>query len=51
MPKKKAEYGHYPVFMPKNEVHDKVGQLQTGSQGVGQHNPEREKKAENVWAQ
>ena len=27
VPKKKAEYGHHPFVMPKNEVHGRVGQL------------------------
>ena len=34
------------VVMPKNEVHGQVGQIQSGTPGVGQHMAECEKKAE-----
>ena len=33
-------------FIPKNEVHDRVGQLQPGALNVGKHMAEREQKAE-----
>ena len=46
MPKKKADYVHHLVFMPKNEVHGQVGKLHLGTPGVGKHMAEREKKAE-----
>ena len=51
MPKKQAEYAHHLVFMPKNEAHVQVGQLQPGTPGVGQYTAEREQKAEIFWAQ
>ena len=51
VPKKKDEYGHHLVVMPKNEAHDQVGQLKPGTTGVGQHMAEREQKAEIFRAQ
>ena len=51
VPKKKAEYGHHLVVMPKNEAHGQVLQLQPGTPGVGKHMAEREQKAEIFWAQ
>ena len=36
--------------MPKNEVHDRLVQIQPGTLGVGQYMAEREKKAEIFWA-
>ena len=32
-----ANYVHHRFFMPLNEVHRQVGQLQQGAPGVGQH--------------
>ena len=37
--------------MPKNEVHERVGQLQPGAPGVGKHMDEREQNAEIFWVQ
>ena len=51
VPKKQSEYGHHLFFMPKNEVHGRVGQLQPGVPGVGQHMDKSEQKAEIFWAQ
>ena len=51
MPKKKSEYAHHPVAMPKNEAHGQVGPLQPGTPGVGQYTEEREQKAEIFRAQ
>ena len=42
-PKKQVKYGHHLFFMPNNEVHGRVGQLQPEAPGVGQHMVEREK--------
>ena len=44
VPKKKAEYVHHLVVMPKNELHGQVGQLQPGAPGVGEHMAKREQK-------
>ena len=44
VPKNQAEYGHQLVFMPNNEVHGQVGQIQPGKPGIGQHMAEREQK-------
>ena len=43
VPKNKSEYGHHLFVMPKNEVHGRVGQINPGSPGVGQHMAEHEK--------
>ena len=49
-PKKRAEYVHHLVFMPKKEAHGQVVQLYPGKPGVGQHMAKREQKAEIFWA-
>ena len=46
VPKNQAKYGHPPFVMPKNEVHDQVGNLQSGAPYIGQHMAERAPKAE-----
>ena len=51
VPKKKAKYGRHPFFMPKNELHGQVGQLQSGAPGIGQHMAKCEKNKEIFWAQ
>ena len=48
--KKQAKYGHHPFVMPKNEIHVRVGQIQPGAPGVGQHIAEREQKVEMFWS-
>ena len=51
VPKNQAEYSHHLFVMPKNELHGRVGQLQPGAPGVGQHMAKYEQKAEIFWAQ
>ena len=46
VPKKQAEYSHHLVVMPKNEAYGQVGELQSGTPGLGQHMAECEQKAE-----
>ena len=46
VPQKQAKYGHQLVFMPKNEAHGQVGQIQLGTPGVGKYTAECEQKAE-----
>ena len=46
VPKHQAKCDHHLFFMPKNEVHGRVGQLQLWAPGVGQQMAEHEQKAE-----
>ena len=48
--KNQAEYGHHLVVILKNEVHGQVGQIQSGTPGVGKHMTEREQKSEIFWS-
>ena len=50
MTKNQSEYSHHLFFMPKNDLHGRVGRLQPGAPGVGQHMAEHEKKVEIFWS-
>ena len=51
MPKKQSKYDHHPFIMPKNEVHGRVGQLQTRAPGVEKHMADHKQKEEIFQAQ